>query len=79
MEYAAADGSLYMREITRAEFDGLVRPILDRTMGPVKMALADAKLAAERNGRSGAGGRLDARAAGARMVSNFSAARRMRN
>ena len=41
------DESVYMREITRAEFEGLVQPILDRTMGPVKQALADAKLKTE--------------------------------
>ena len=41
------DDSVYMREITRAEFEGLVQPILDRTMGPVKQALADAKLKTE--------------------------------
>src|ERR1700722_4775244 len=44
VEVPLPDGSLYMREFTRPEFDGLVQPILDRTMGPVKMALADAKL-----------------------------------
>ncbi len=38
------DGSLYMREFTRVEFEGLVQDILERTMGPVKMALADAGL-----------------------------------
>ena len=38
------DGSAYIREMTRAEFEGLVQPILDRTLGPVKMALADAGL-----------------------------------
>jgi Fe-S protein assembly chaperone HscA len=38
------DGSAYVREITRAEFEGLVQPILERTMGPVRMALADARL-----------------------------------
>ena len=38
------DGSDYVREITRAEFEGLVQPILDRTMEPVRMALADSKL-----------------------------------
>ena len=38
------DGSIYVREITRAEFEGLIQPILDRTQGPVKMALADASL-----------------------------------
>ena len=41
------DESVYMREITRAEFEGLVQPILDRTMGPVKQALADASLKTE--------------------------------
>jgi len=41
------DESVYMREFTRAEFEGLVQPILDRTMGPVKQALADAKLKTE--------------------------------
>ena len=35
-EVPLPDGSVYMREITRAEFEGLVQPILDRTMGPVK-------------------------------------------
>ena len=41
------DESVYMREFTRTEFEGLVQPILDRTMGPVKQALADAKLKTE--------------------------------
>jgi molecular chaperone DnaK len=41
------DGSLYMREFTRPELEGLIQPILDRTMGPVKMALADAGLRAD--------------------------------
>jgi len=34
----------WVREYTRNEFDSWVRPILERTMGPVKLALADAKL-----------------------------------
>jgi molecular chaperone DnaK (HSP70) len=38
------DASVYMREFSRAEFEGLVQPILDRTMEPVQMALADAGL-----------------------------------
>ncbi|MGO9641010.1 MAG: molecular chaperone DnaK [Candidatus Acidiferrales bacterium] len=37
-------GSTWVREYTRKEFESWIRPILDRTMGPVKMALADAKL-----------------------------------
>jgi molecular chaperone DnaK len=35
---------IYQREITRAEFEELIRPIVARTMQPVKLALADAKL-----------------------------------
>jgi molecular chaperone DnaK (HSP70) len=35
----------YSREFTRSEFEDLIRPIVARTMVPVKMALADAKLA----------------------------------
>jgi molecular chaperone DnaK (HSP70) len=35
----------YERRITRGEFEELIRPIVARTMAPVKLALADAKLA----------------------------------
>jgi len=35
----------YSREFTRVEFEDLIRPIVARTMAPVKLALADAKLA----------------------------------
>ena len=38
------DGGIYFREIGRAEFERWIRPIVDRTMGPVRQALADAKL-----------------------------------
>ncbi len=41
------DGSDYVREITRAEFEALIQPVLERTMGPVRMALADSKLKPE--------------------------------
>jgi molecular chaperone DnaK (HSP70) len=34
----------YSREFTRAEFEDLIRPIVARTMAPVKLALSDAKL-----------------------------------
>jgi molecular chaperone DnaK len=34
----------YSREFTRAEFENLIHPIVARTMAPVKLALADAKL-----------------------------------
>jgi molecular chaperone DnaK len=34
----------YTRRITRAEFETLIRPLVDRTLGPVKQALTDAGL-----------------------------------
>jgi len=37
-------GHEYGIKLTRTEFEGIVGPILDRTMGPVKQALADAQL-----------------------------------
>jgi molecular chaperone DnaK len=44
IKFPLPDGSVYFREISRAEYDRLIRPIVDRTMGPVRQALADAKL-----------------------------------
>jgi molecular chaperone DnaK len=44
VEFALPGGARYAREIGRAEFNDLIRPIVARTMAPVKMALADAKL-----------------------------------
>jgi Fe-S protein assembly chaperone HscA len=38
-------GGVYLREFTRADFEGWIRPLVERTMGPVRQALADAKLA----------------------------------
>jgi molecular chaperone DnaK len=34
----------YTRRITRAEFETLIRPLVDRTLGPVRQALTDAAL-----------------------------------
>jgi molecular chaperone DnaK len=45
VKFPVAERGVYVREITRSEFEDLIRPIVARTMGPVKMALADAKLA----------------------------------
>src|ERR1700723_877306 len=45
VQYPLESKGMYIREITRAKFDELIRPIIARTMAPVKMALADAKLA----------------------------------
>ena len=36
----------YRKRITRAEFDALIRPIVDRTLEPCRQALADAELEA---------------------------------
>jgi Fe-S protein assembly chaperone HscA len=44
LKFPLPEGGLYVREITRIEFDAAIRSIIDRTMGPVKLALADAKL-----------------------------------
>src|ERR1700758_128307 len=40
-------GKRYQREITREQFEGLIQPILDRTVAPCKQALKDAKLKPE--------------------------------
>jgi molecular chaperone DnaK len=37
-------GKRYDREITRAQFEQLIEPVIARTVAPVKQALADAKL-----------------------------------
>jgi Fe-S protein assembly chaperone HscA len=44
IQYPLAGKGMYVREIQRAEFEELIRPIVARTMAPVKMAMADAKL-----------------------------------
>jgi molecular chaperone DnaK len=40
-------GKRYQREITREQFEGLIQPIVDRTVGPSKQALKDAGLKPE--------------------------------
>src|SRR3984957_12402580 len=47
IEYPLGPKGMYVREITRAEFEELIRPIVARTMIPAKLALADAKLSAK--------------------------------
>ncbi len=39
-------GKRYRREITRAQFEQLIQPIIERTVGPVKQAMRDAGLTA---------------------------------
>ena len=41
------EGRRYQREITREQFEQLIQPIIDRTVGPCKQALKDAKLKPE--------------------------------
>jgi molecular chaperone DnaK len=40
-------GKRYRREITREQFEQLIQPVIDRTIGPVKQALKDANLKPE--------------------------------
>jgi molecular chaperone DnaK len=44
LRFPLPNGATHVQEFTRDEFEALIRPILDRTMGPVKQALADAQL-----------------------------------
>ncbi|HYA98128.1 MAG TPA: Hsp70 family protein, partial [Methylomirabilota bacterium] len=44
LRFPLAGGAVYAREFSRAAFEELIRPIVARTMGPVKQALADAHL-----------------------------------
>jgi len=44
VEYPLGTKGMYVREITRKEFENLIAPIVERTMRPAKLALADAKL-----------------------------------
>ncbi len=44
LRFALPNGKLFVHEFTRGALDALIRPVVDRTMGPVKQALADAHL-----------------------------------
>ncbi|HEV2490434.1 MAG TPA: molecular chaperone DnaK [Candidatus Acidoferrales bacterium] len=44
IRFVLPDGRVFMRDLERTEFNQLIEPIVARTMAPVKMALADAKL-----------------------------------
>src|SRR6201997_2053826 len=47
---ALPDGQSYNREITREQFEQIIQPVLDRTVGPCKQALKDAGLKPEQIG-----------------------------
>jgi len=44
LRFALPSGKIFTHEFTRGSLDALIRPVVDRTMGPVKQALADAQL-----------------------------------
>jgi Fe-S protein assembly chaperone HscA len=47
LQFPLPNGKVFREEFTRGELDALIRPVVDRTMGPVKLALADARLKPE--------------------------------
>ncbi len=44
LRFALPNGSVFTHEFTRGAFEALIHPVVGRTMGPVKQALADAQL-----------------------------------
>jgi molecular chaperone DnaK (HSP70) len=44
LRFPLPHGAVFVQEFERKAFEALIRPIIDRTMGPVRQALADAKL-----------------------------------
>jgi molecular chaperone DnaK len=44
LRFPLPNGSVYVHEFTRGALEALIHPVVDRTMGPVKLALADAQL-----------------------------------
>jgi len=45
LRFSLGNGAIFAMPLSREHFENLIRPIVDRTMGPVKAALADAHLA----------------------------------
>jgi Fe-S protein assembly chaperone HscA len=44
LRFPLPNGKVFTQEFTRGALDALIRPVVDRTMTPVKIALTDAKL-----------------------------------
>jgi molecular chaperone DnaK len=44
LRFPLPNGKVFMRDLVRSEFESWIRPTIDRTMLPVKQAMADAKL-----------------------------------
>ena len=47
LKFPLPGGKIFTEEFTRGALDALIRPVVNRTMGPVKLALADARLKPE--------------------------------
>jgi molecular chaperone DnaK len=47
LKFPLLNGKIFKHEFTRGALDALIRPVVDRTVGPVKLALADARLKPE--------------------------------
>src|SRR5246127_2505911 len=47
LKFPLPDGKAFMQEFTRGAFEALILPVIERTIGPVKLALADARLKPE--------------------------------
>jgi len=47
LKFPLPAGKIFTQGFTRGTLDALMRPVVDRTMGPVKLALADAQLKPE--------------------------------
>ena len=47
LEVTLPEGKHYLREITREQFEQLIQPVIDRTVGPCQQALKDAGLKPE--------------------------------
>jgi len=44
LRFLLPNGQVFVHEFTRGALDALIRPVVDRTMGPLRQALADAQL-----------------------------------
>jgi Fe-S protein assembly chaperone HscA len=44
LRFRLPNGTVFVHEFTRGAVEALIRPVVDRTMGPAKQALADAQL-----------------------------------
>src|ERR1700738_2173017 len=48
LKFPLPNGKVFTQEFTRGSLEALIRPVVDRTMVPVKLALADAQISTEK-------------------------------